>query len=57
MLLVYVLMDAGLTNSLTVLAPTVFMMCSRNCRMNTTRSRDGMAVGGLSEMVVWDVFS
>lgn len=57
MLLVYVLMDAGLTNSLTVLAPTVFMICSRNCRMNTTRSRDGMAVGRLSEMVVWDVFS
>jgi hypothetical protein len=34
--------DAGLTSSLTVVAPTVLMTWSNNCRVKTTRSRDGM---------------
>lgn len=39
------LQAAGLTRSLTVLAPTVLIMWSRNCSVNTTSSREGMARG------------
>jgi hypothetical protein len=36
---------AGLTRSFTVFAPTVLTMWSRNCSVNTTSSREGMARG------------
>lgn len=35
-------LDAGLTSSLTVVAPTVLMTWSSNCNVKTTTRRDGM---------------
>lgn len=43
--------EEGRTSSLIVFAPTVFMMCRRNCSVKTTRRRDGMVVDYEEEAV------
>jgi hypothetical protein len=42
--------DAGLTRSLTVVAPTVLMMWSNSCSVKTTRRRDGIVPSGGEEL-------
>ena len=54
--LAHLQLDAGLTSSLTVVAPTVLMMWSSSCRVKTTSRRDGM-FGDVGQVSRCSVFS